>query len=139
MQAMICEKELDWRNNSRRIIVLCTDSTYHSAGDGKMLGIIKPNDMKCHLKDNLYSMATKLDYPSVSQINKIATEGNFIIIFAAKLSLHKDVNIDYTYLSKEILGAKYAELKAKSNIVGMIKNAYLVSVQMNTVLSDFYS
>lgn len=125
MQVMACDVKLRWRPDARRIIVLFTDSTYHSAGDGKMVGAEKPNDMDCHLNASMfYDQSLILDYPSVSQVNKMASDGNFIIIFAALRSV-KDA---YTALAEQITGAKYAELTAKSNIFDIIKSAYLVSL-----------
>ncbi|CAB3248238.1 unnamed protein product [Arctia plantaginis] len=123
MQAMICKDELQWRNDSRRIIVLCTDSTYHSAGDGKIVGAIKPNDMKCHLDNDLYNetFALTYDYPSISQIDKVAREGQFIIVFATKES----VSTEYNYLAKDIFGAKHAVLDFENDAVKIIKDAYL--------------
>lgn len=124
MEAMTCEKELGWRKDARRIIVLCTDNTYHSAGDGKIVGAFQPHDMKCHLHKNNSDLI--FDYPSVSQINRIATKENFLIIFAAV----RKVREEYTALAKAIHGAKYAELdeKDKSNIVEIIQTVYLVSI-----------
>ncbi len=43
---------------------------FHYAGDGKLGGIVKPNDGLCHLDaKGSYTHSTKQDYPSVSQIN----------------------------------------------------------------------
>ncbi|KAF9416979.1 hypothetical protein HW555_005807 [Spodoptera exigua] len=52
MQAMTCREEIQWREHARRIIIMSTDAPYHSAGDGKIVGAIKPHDMQCHLKNN---------------------------------------------------------------------------------------
>ncbi|CAH0404642.1 unnamed protein product [Chilo suppressalis] len=124
MQVMACEKELGWRSEARRIIVLATDAPYHSAGDGKMVGAGNPNDMICHLNaTNYYSHSLLQDYPSISQLNKMASDGKFRIIFAALSMVKKE----YELLAKHILGSKYAELKTKSNIIDIIKNAYLES------------
>ncbi|CAG5056527.1 unnamed protein product [Parnassius apollo] len=132
MQAMVCQKQIGWRESARRIIVLTTDSTYHSAGDGKFVGAVKPNDMKCHLEDNKYTMSLVLDYPSVSQVNKVATENNFKIIFAA---IH-DVKIIYEGLAKKIRGAKYVELKEASNLITMIKNEYLELIRSIDIMTE---
>lgn len=120
MQVMTCEPEIKWRNNSRRIIVFFTDSTYHSMGDGKMIGIIKPNDMQCHYVDGIHETALSLDYPSVSQINYIALEKKFKIIFVAPAAV-KNV---YEALEKQILESKYEELKENSTTVDIIVRAY---------------
>jgi integrin beta 1 len=124
MQVMACEKELGWRSEARRIIIMCTDATYHSAGDGKMVGAEKPNDMKCYLNNNTYDHSLIQDYPSVSQLNQMATSGKFRIIFAAPRS----VKYEYEALATQILSARYAELKKDSNIVEIIEKAYLVSL-----------
>jgi hypothetical protein len=33
-------------------LLFSTDSEFHYAGDGKLGGIVEPNDGKCHLDDN---------------------------------------------------------------------------------------
>ncbi|XP_046961775.1 integrin beta pat-3-like [Vanessa cardui] len=121
MQAMVCKKEVGWRDNARRIIVLSTDSTYHSAGDGKFVGAASPHDMKCYVVNNTYQMELELDYPSVSQINKVAAENNIMIIFSAD----KKVEPHYKALEKKVLGSKYVPLKADSTLVNVIKTEYL--------------
>lgn len=123
MQVMTCIDEIKWRNNSRRIIVYVTDSPYHSVGDGKMIGIIKPNDMQCHYKDGLHQTDLSLDYPSVSQINVKALEKKIKIIFVAK-PVVKDV---YVALENYILDSKYEELKTGSKTVEIIERAYKAS------------
>ncbi|XP_075991986.1 integrin beta-PS-like [Anticarsia gemmatalis] len=138
MQAMACTKEVGWRPEARRIIVLCTDSTYHSAGDGKALGAIKPNDMQCHLDNEMYNETLSLtyDYPSVSQINKIAREGHFIVIFAVT----NNVVPVYKALANQIVGAKHADLDDGTSALDIIKKAYREtenSVQLSYNLPDF--
>lgn len=123
MQAMVCKKEIDWRDNARRIIVLSTDSTYHSAGDGKFVGAARPHNMQCYLKNNTYTMELELDYPSVSQINKVAVENNIMIIFSAD----KKFETHYLALQKKVLGSKYVPLKENSPLVDVIKTEYLVN------------
>lgn len=72
MQVAACEKDVGWLKDIRRIIIMASDSLCHFAGDGKLAGIIKPNDGKCHLDENgFYTHALSLDYPSISQIYKI--------------------------------------------------------------------
>ncbi|XP_052740856.1 integrin beta-PS [Bicyclus anynana] len=138
LQAMICTDEIGWRNNSHRIIVASTDSTYHSAGDGKFVGAIKPPNIKCNLINNEYEMALTYDYPSVSKINKVATETNTMIIFAAK----PDVENDYMALEKKIKNVKYVKLLAKSDVVNMILDEYknlVSSIQIEASIEPFMS
>lgn len=127
MQSMVCE-EINWRPSSKMIVV-STDAPYHSAGDGKFVGAYKPNDMRCHLTNSIYTPDQSLlyDYPSVSQINKVANEQDIAIVFAV---LEKVKNT-YEILSKQISTARTVELKnatmEKSQIVDTIKTQYLVS------------
>lgn len=38
MQAIVCEKDIKWRNASVRVIFFSTDAGFHFAGDGKVRG-----------------------------------------------------------------------------------------------------
>lgn len=37
MQAIVCTKEIGWRQDSRKLVVFSTDSSFHYAGDGKVI------------------------------------------------------------------------------------------------------
>ena len=53
------------------MIIINPKKFYASAGDGKLGGIVKPNDGLCHLDNNspaTYTHSTEQDYPSVSQV-----------------------------------------------------------------------
>uniref|UniRef100_A0A668A6D4 Integrin beta n=1 Tax=Myripristis murdjan TaxID=586833 RepID=A0A668A6D4_9TELE len=56
MQVAVCEDQIGWRNVTR-LLVFSTDAGFHFAGDGKLGGIVLPNDGKCHLEDNMYTMS----------------------------------------------------------------------------------
>jgi hypothetical protein len=72
---MACQERVGWRNYSRKIILVATDRDYHNAMDGKLLGILEPNDGICHLDESGYYTESKYqDYPSVSHINAVATQ-----------------------------------------------------------------
>lgn len=47
---------IGWRNVTR-LLVFSTDAGFHFAGDGKLGGIVLPNDGKCHLENNIYTMS----------------------------------------------------------------------------------
>lgn len=82
MQVMVCDDTIGWRNNSRHLVVFSTDSYYHVAGDGKLGGVVEPNDGKCHMKNDEYTDSLIYDYPSVSHINYVAKKRNFNLFFA---------------------------------------------------------
>lgn len=69
MQAIVCP-DIGWRDKARKLLLFSTDNSFHYAGDGKLAGIVKPNDELCHLENGMYTYSTLQDYPSISQINK---------------------------------------------------------------------
>uniref|UniRef100_A0A674BI65 Integrin beta n=1 Tax=Salmo trutta TaxID=8032 RepID=A0A674BI65_SALTR len=56
MQVAVCGDAIGWRNVTR-LLVFSTDAGFHFAGDGKLGGIVLPNDGKCHLENNMYTMS----------------------------------------------------------------------------------
>uniref|UniRef100_A0A671XYB4 Integrin beta n=1 Tax=Sparus aurata TaxID=8175 RepID=A0A671XYB4_SPAAU len=80
MQAAVCE-QIGWRNVTR-LLVFSTDAGFHFAGDGKLGGIVLPNDGKCHLHKNVYTKGNSQDYPSVAHVAETLREKNIQIIFA---------------------------------------------------------
>uniref|UniRef100_A0A8C2X3C5 Integrin beta n=1 Tax=Cyclopterus lumpus TaxID=8103 RepID=A0A8C2X3C5_CYCLU len=56
MQVAVCGDHIGWRNVTR-LLVFSTDAGFHFAGDGKLGGIVLPNDGKCHLENNAYTMS----------------------------------------------------------------------------------
>jgi hypothetical protein len=46
---MVCWDRIGWRRQSRKIVLVATDGDFHYAMDGKLLGILEPNDGSCHL------------------------------------------------------------------------------------------
>ena len=44
MQAVVCKTEIGWRDKARKLLVFSTDAGFHYAGDGKLGGIVTPND-----------------------------------------------------------------------------------------------
>ncbi|XP_054158401.1 integrin beta-PS-like [Oppia nitens] len=81
MQALVCKRQIGWRDQSDKIIVVATDEEFHYAGDGKLAGIVTPNDGQCHMKDNNYTHYHLLDYPSMYQIAEKVRENKFNIVF----------------------------------------------------------
>ncbi|KAI4464726.1 integrin beta subunit [Holotrichia oblita] len=84
MQAIVCKKQIGWRENATHLIVYSSDAEFHVAGDGKLAGVIEPNDGTCHMVNDEYIGALDFDYPSVSQLNQVAKENNVNIIFAVE-------------------------------------------------------
>ncbi|XP_041717279.2 integrin beta-1-like [Coregonus clupeaformis] len=83
------KEDIDWRNVTH-LLMFSTDAGFHFAGDGKLRGIVLPNDGKCHLENNVYARCHLQDYPSVTHLAEKLREKNIQIIFA--------VTEDVTYL-----------------------------------------
>ncbi|XP_078322217.1 integrin beta-1-A-like isoform X1 [Crassostrea virginica] len=123
MQAVACEKEIGWRNRSRRMLLFSTDAGFHYAGDGKLGGIITPNDGLCHLSpDGMYTESSNQDYPSISQVAVKAKEKNVNIIFAVT----SDQKPIYDQLKPIIAGSETGVLASDSqNVVKLVRDNYL--------------
>lgn len=68
---------------STKFILYASDSSFHTAGDGKLANIIIPNDMQCHLnKRGVYTHALEQDYPSLGQVRKMLKKHGIQPVFA---------------------------------------------------------
>uniref|UniRef100_A0A4W6G753 Integrin beta n=1 Tax=Lates calcarifer TaxID=8187 RepID=A0A4W6G753_LATCA len=120
MQAAVCEEQIGWRNVTR-LLVFSTDGGFHFAGDGKLGGIVLPNDGKCHLHENVYTQANFQDYPSVTHIAEILRQKNIQIIFAVT----KEVSHLYEGLRSIFPKCAVGTLSNNShNILQIIVDAY---------------
>ncbi|XP_068428566.1 integrin beta-2 [Clinocottus analis] len=121
MQAAVCGNKIGWRNSSTRLIVLTTDAGFHMAGDGRLAGILEPNDEKCYMENNLYTNSIKMDYPSVGQLAMQLEKNNIQPIFAVT----QNVKTVYKQLSKMIPKSEVGVLTSDSkNVVQLIESAY---------------
>ncbi|XP_065364687.1 integrin beta-PS-like [Calliphora vicina] len=122
MQAVVCREQIGWRQQARRLLVLSTDNRAHFAGDGKLGGVIQPNDAECHLSsDGNYTHSVIQDYPSIAQINRVVKEHAINVIFAVTES-HQSI---YKKLSRNIEGSSTAILSEdSSNVVDLVKDEY---------------
>ncbi len=127
MQAIVCKNEIGWREKSRKMLVFSTDSGFHYAGDGKLGGIVKPNDGNCHLdRSGLYTESIHQDYPSISQINHKVQEHHVNVIFAVtanQFNIYKQLAEGQNPL---IEGSIVGKLENdSSNVVDLIKAEYM--------------
>ncbi|XP_072028362.1 integrin beta-1-A-like [Amphiura filiformis] len=83
MQATVCKEKIGWRDHARHLLLYSTDAPFHIAGDGLLGGIVARNDGQCHVDNtNTYTMATELDYPSISQLSVQMKKHSILPIFA---------------------------------------------------------
>ncbi|XP_013400063.1 integrin beta-PS [Lingula anatina] len=135
MQATVCKEQIGWRDQSRKMLLFSTDATFHYAGDGKLGGIVTPNDGQCHLDGTgTYTHSTLLDYPSISQIRSKLSENKMNLIFAVTA----EQKAIYEKLSDLIEGSSTGELADdSSNIVDLIQRNYdLITSKLELVASS---
>ncbi|VDD87789.1 unnamed protein product [Enterobius vermicularis] len=83
IQALACHKQVGWRNKARKMVVFSTDAGFHYAGDGRLAGVVKPNDGECHLNDSgYYTESLEQDYPSIALLHQKIMERKANLIFA---------------------------------------------------------
>lgn len=96
------------------------------SGDGKLLGVIEPNDARCYMKNNEYDGLAK-DYPSISFLSQVVKENNVNLIFAIVKS-RKSVLKSYQRLAENIENSKTDGLdKNSKNVVKLVVDNYKVS------------
>ena len=143
-KVMVCDDktkgyDIGWRKNARRVIIFTTDQSFHIAMDGKLGGLVQPNDGLCHLNaSGFYTYSTVQDYPSIGHINHIVKEKSVNVIWAVtsdKLHL-------YSGLKNLVEGSLVGELKSdSSNIVELVRQQYLkittsIEVKINSTGSS---
>ncbi|XP_072268649.1 integrin beta-8 [Pyxicephalus adspersus] len=84
LQAAVCHKDIGWRKEAKRLIILMTDQTSHLALDSKLAGIVTPNDGNCHLKDNVYTRATDMEHPSLGLLGQRLVDNHVYGMFAVQ-------------------------------------------------------
>uniref|UniRef100_A0A4W5KYX5 Integrin beta n=1 Tax=Hucho hucho TaxID=62062 RepID=A0A4W5KYX5_9TELE len=99
MQAAVCGDRIGWRNSSTRLIVLTTDDGFHMAGDGKLAGILEPNDERCYMDNQLYTKSNDMDYPSVGQVASQLEKNNIQPIFAVTKNMENVYRVSRLFLS----------------------------------------
>ena len=121
------QEEIGWRNQSRKLIVFSTDAAYHHASDGKLAGIVIPNDGKCHLQYDQesrtwdYTQALNQDYPSALQLKRLLRKHKINMIFAVPSKQQRL----YTKLSNFFETSVVGLLSDQAdNIVQIVRNEY---------------
>ncbi|XP_033097330.1 integrin beta-1-like [Anneissia japonica] len=123
MQAASCQDIIGWRERARHLLFYTTNSAFHIAGDGKLGGIVKANDGKCHTNPvtGYYTMQDQLDYPSVSQLSQVLEANSILPVFAVT----SDVIAQYEKLPAFFHEAEVTEISEdSSNVVDVIKAIY---------------
>nr|XP_019938893.1 PREDICTED: integrin beta-3 isoform X2 [Paralichthys olivaceus] len=122
IQAAVCKEQIGWRPDASHLLIFTSDAKTHVALDGRLAGIVQPNDGQCHLNsDNVYSMSTTMDYPSLALITEKMSENNINLIFAVT----NPVVPLYQNYSELIPGTTVGTLSNDSgNVIQLILKAY---------------
>ncbi|CAI9609880.1 unnamed protein product, partial [Staurois parvus] len=120
MQVAVCGEHIGWRNVTR-LLVFSTDAGFHFAGDGKLGGIVLPNDGKCHMRDNMYTMSHYYDYPSIAHLVQKLSENNIQTIFAVTEEFQPVYKELKNLIPKSAVGTLSSN---SSNVIQLIIDSY---------------
>ncbi|XP_051925340.1 integrin beta-3-like isoform X1 [Hippocampus zosterae] len=122
LQAAVCKEQIGWRPGASHLLIFTSDAKTHVALDGRLAGIVRPNDGRCHLNSaNLYDTSTTMDYPSLALITEKMSENNINLIFAVT----NPVVSLYQNYSELIPGTTVGTLSNDSgNVIQLILKAY---------------
>ncbi|KAK3108194.1 hypothetical protein FSP39_002913 [Pinctada imbricata] len=122
MQVSTCNNEIGWRERARHLLLFSTDSAYHTAGDGRLGGIVKGHDGECHMTNNMYTESVNQDYPSVGQVAERVKDENINVIFAVT-----DVQVPtYERLQPYMAGSQIGSMDDNSaNVADLLRDKYL--------------
>lgn len=120
MQVLVCPREIGWKEEARKVVILVTDGFMHFAGDGLLAGITKRNDKQCHLSpEGEYLGSLEYDYPSLEEIYRELVKRKISVIFAVTeqvVTTYREIS----NLMKEISNVEILRADS-SNILELIK------------------
>ena len=128
LQAVVCEDLIGWRETSIKIILVMTDDPLHTAGDGRLAGIVKPNDGQCHtqydslLNKTLYTESLTQDYPSIEQVRQALEDANIVPVFAVENSSSSLISKFYNDTIKTLLDSSTVLLSSYSDNLQEVLN-----------------
>ena len=135
LQSIACKDLIGWRTYARKIILVITDDVPHTAGDGRLAGIVKPNDGQCHTEYDtsiykaIYTNSLTQDYPSIQQMKETLIDSGVVPIFAKSNSvysqLNSELNITYLYnhLAQNFDGFIERLTSDSDNLIDVIEDA----------------
>ena len=124
MQVLVCTKQIGWKEEARKVVILVTDGFMHFAGDGLLAGITKRNDKQCHLSlKGDYLASLEYDYPSLEEIYRELMKRKISVIFAVTEEVVRTYR-EISNLMKEISNVEILRADS-SNILELIKKRYL--------------
>ena len=130
LQAVVCKELVGWRENSRKILLIMTDDVLHTAGDGRLAGIVKPNDGRCHTQYDpssnkvVNTAALMQDYPSIEEVKEALQDNDIIPVFAVSISNNADL-IYNTTVGPSLGGFTTTLASNSDNLENVLEDAHL--------------
>ncbi|KAL6254269.1 hypothetical protein P5V15_014884 [Pogonomyrmex californicus] len=123
VQAIVCDQQIGWTYQTRKLMLIATDGLLHFAGEGKLGGVIERQDFQCHIDERgQYSLAKKYDYPSLAEVSRLLREHKINLIFAVTEDRRYEYELIADLLKEQ---ARVATLAYNSsNILEIIESAY---------------
>ena len=131
LQAVVCKDLVGWREKSRKIILVMTDDVLHTAGDGRLAGIAKPNDGQCHTQydpsyDKILNTAALMqDYPSIEQVRQALQNDDIVPVFAIAFDNTNLFNLYNKNVGPSLGGFTAILAPDSNNLVNVLEEAYL--------------
>ena len=141
LQTVVCKDLIGWRQTSIKIILVMTDDVLHTAGDGRLAGIIKPNDGQCHtqydplLNKTLYTESLIQDYPSIEQVRQALEDANIVPVFAVAVSSSSSILSFYNNTINMVLDSSTVPLSSNSSNLKEVLNVAYANAVANGRLS----
>ncbi|RLU15411.1 hypothetical protein DMN91_012405 [Ooceraea biroi] len=123
VQAIVCDQQVGWAHQARKLMLVATDGLLHFAGEGKLGGVVHRQDLQCHLDERgRYSSAAEYDYPSLAEVSRLLQERKVNLIFAVTDDRRHEYEMIADLLKEQ---ARVATLtRNSSNILDIIESAY---------------
>ena len=128
MQAVVCTEVVGWREEARKVLLVMTDDLMHTAGDGRLAGIYRPNDAKCHTQfdpgknQTLYSDSLVYDYPTIEQMRMRLEQFGVVPVFA--ISGSQIVKKYFENIAETFAGFTEPLTPDAENLISVIEQAY---------------
>ncbi|KAJ7991628.1 hypothetical protein DPEC_G00285870 [Dallia pectoralis] len=118
LQATVCQEEMGWRGEAKRLLLLMTDQPSHLSLDGRLAGIVQPHDGLCHMENNVYIKSTTMDHPSLGLLAEKLLENHIYSLFAVEQQQYQW----YEELVRLIPGSNLLFLT--QNLTDLVVNTY---------------
>ncbi|XP_030751833.1 integrin beta-nu-like isoform X2 [Sitophilus oryzae] len=121
---LVCGEKFGWTQESRKLVILSTDSFLHVAGDGILVGATLRNNGTCLINYNgEHTAPLQYDYPSIDEIRYWLREKKVNLIVAApREKSGYYLNLANSILEKEMYVGELE--RDSSNILDLVSDGF---------------